>query len=365
MKKKIAMVSGLGHDIWGRYSPDVLDREDRGTVGGGEAAMLQVSFGMARLGHEVVVYYPGKNSKYKDVTFLGLSENSPLQLLSEKFDAVVAWSDTEVLRYVPDSALRIFSQQLNSMPKDPHFWANMDTLVSPAYGHLQYLSCGAPLWWKGKMHVVSSGFTQALYAEQKPLSKRKPIVSYWSSPDRGLHHLLLMWPKILKAVPEAELRIFYHPDRIRKSTRHLWSLGEIAWRGKMLDQLIETRDRSVKIFGPIPRITLAKHQVETKVWAFPFDPIFYTEGFCAAMGEAISAGCYLVVRPADALEEVYGDAPQWVRSAVCDQAWRDRFAGEIIAGLRSDSVPNHEARDEVIRIYTWDNASKQLENALA
>ena len=40
-------------DWWGAYPPDILDREDGKTVGGGEAGALNTAFQLAASGHEV------------------------------------------------------------------------------------------------------------------------------------------------------------------------------------------------------------------------------------------------------------------------------------------------------------------------
>lgn len=361
---RLAQVSGLG-EVWGKYTPDVLDREDRGTVAGGEAAMLQTSFGLARRGHDVTVYYPGERAEYQKVKFRPLSE-AYLDVLAGKFPTVVSWSDRNVLRLAPEGTVRIFSQQLNDVPlDDDEFWSSIDAFVSPSLGHLQFLTRFAPSWAHIRTAVVSSGSQAHLHIGASPLSERKHVVSYWSSPDRGLHHLLLLWPKVVEAVPDAELRVFYLLDRFRESIRGHWEHEEVCWRGFMLDQLLDKARfgeiPNVQFLGALPRKTLAKHQMETKVWAFPFDPVAYTEGFSVSTLDAITAGCYAVARPEDALEEVYGDAVSWVRAQVCDAEWRERFAAEIVRGLLAEDVPNKEDRQLAVDTYTWDNAAAQLE----
>jgi len=211
---------------------------------------------------------------------------------------------------------------------------------------------------------MGGGLDTVARGELPALRDRKHVVSYWSSPDRGLHHLLLIWPNIVKRVPDAELRIFYHPDRFRRDVRGAWHIDEVCWRGQLLDQLMLKKLPSVKILGVQSRLALARHQAETKVWTYPCDPVSYTEGFGIAAGEAIAAGCYAVARPADALEEAYGEAIEWVRAPVCDADFRARFADAIVKGLLADDVPYKEARLEVLAQHTWANASENLENAL-
>ncbi|MDO8689281.1 MAG: hypothetical protein Q7R39_04615 [Dehalococcoidia bacterium] len=363
---KIAQVSGMG-TVWGAYSPDVLDKAEK-AIGGGEAAMLQTSFGLAKLGHTVTVYYPGLAGDYRGVKFLPMKKQLHADVAGGDYDTVVSWSDHKLLENIPDSKLRVFSQQLNDLPNSHKFWKSLDALVSPSLGHLTFLTQWMPLGINPYRAVVSSGIVSDLHLEQRPLSERANVVSYWSSPDRGLHHLLALWPEVVAAVPDAELRIFYHLDRFRKEIRGAHWMGEVSWRGQMLDQLVRKvrtgEIQNVKILGPQPRKILAQHQMETKVWAFPFDPVSYTEGFCVSGGEAISAGCIAVARPDDAIEEVYGDAITWIRAPVPDPEWRKRFAAAVISGLNATEVPNKEDRKYVLDTYTWDNAASQLEVAM-
>lgn len=365
---KIAQVSGLGC-VWGAYPPDVLDREDAGTVGGGEAAMLRTSFGLAARGHQVTVFYPGEAGAHCGVSFR--SEREALVACSQEgFDAVVSWSDPQVLEVCPQATRRLFSQQLNNLPGHEGFLKSVECVVAASEDHADYLCrywpAGRP---EPKWAALYCGFQLELYRDQKPLAERAPVVSYWSSPDRGLHHLLAIWPEVLRAVPDAELRIAYrlHPFLASARDPRAWRAGsEVAWRGSMVDSLLKRRMSGVKLLGPLPRQQLAKHQLETKVWAFPFDPIFYTEGLCCSMGESIAAGCYSVARPCDALPSVYGDAIRWVPGEICDSAWRYRFSDAVIEGLRATEVPEHQlaARQHVLSTYTWERATANLEEAI-
>jgi len=358
---KVAQVSGLGK-VWGAYPPDVLD-SDTATVGGGEAAMLMTSFGLADLNHDVTCYYPGDEAWYRGVRFRPL-DRAYGEVVSGDYAAVVSWSDQDVLRLVPLGTRRVFSQQLNHMSRDPGFWKAIDVLVSPTSTHARYL-----LQWANdkapRLVIMGGGADTIARGQPTKLSTRKHVVSYWSSPDRGLHHLLLCWSQILARVPDAELRIFYHLDRFRRDMRHFpWALWpEQSWTAKLLDQLMLTI-RNVKVYGAVSRRVLAQHQAETKVWAYPCDPPHFTEGLGVSVGEALAAGCYAVARPADALEEAWGAAVEWVRAPVCNDDFRVRFADAVVTGLLANEAPRAEARAEILKQRTWKNASMALENAI-
>lgn len=366
---KVLVCSGLGQ-VWGEYTPDILfqTRDDKRTVGGGEAAFLETSFGLAALGHTVTVFYPGKAAEYLGVMFRPLGEAYEA-LSSEDFDAVISWSDPQAIRVAPKRMRRIYAQQLNDMPEDVPFWRNLDALVPASAIHGRFLMSIAPKGAEVTVIPLYGGVRKERYANALPWSERKPIVSYWSSPDRGLHNLLLMWPEIRAAVPGSILRIFYHLDRFIDGTKtvlHRSSFSDLPWRARIMEKLTRPCPPDIEIYGAIGRVALAKHQGETKIWAFPFDPVYFTEGLCASAGEAIAAGCWPIARPADALPEVYGNAIQWIHGGVVDSAHRERFANAIIHALRFSGKehPYTKRGQEFIESFTWMNASLRLQSAL-
>ena len=64
------------------------------------------------------------------------------------------------------------------------------------------------------------------------------LMIYGSSYDRGLEHLLRMWPDIRKEVPDAQLRIFYGWNLF--VTGYADNPERMAWKEKM-DKLMQQR----------------------------------------------------------------------------------------------------------------------------
>mgnify|MGYP001587663528 FL=1 len=361
---KIAVGSGLG-TVWSTYDPRCLDEDLGHTVAGGEGAMLRTSFALAERGHDVEVFAPTKGpTSYRGVRFRPLLD-AHLAILTEPFDALCSWSDAAAIRCAPPTVRRIFVQQLNDMPQDLVFWRNVDVIVPASATHGRFLA-----QWQPKDSVVGwvplyGGVLPALWADALAWPLRKPVVSWWSSPDRGLHHLLAMWPRIRSEVPSAELRIAYHVERFIRDARELLSYGETPWRARILNSLLQAAKRAggVQVLGAIPRKQLARHQGETKVWAFPFDSICSTEGLSVAMAEAIACGSWPIARPDDALLEVYGPYAQWIPAGVCDDAWRTRFADAVIHALKADVNPYEAKAADFVRGFTWEQSARNLERA--
>lgn len=361
---RVIYVSGLGA-VWGSYKPDVLDRADRGTVGGGEAAMLETAFGLAARGHSVTVFYPGDAASHRGVSFQPLRD-WPTALAQGGFDALVSWSDEQAIRVCPPSTRRVYAQQLNNMPADDAFWRAVDVIVPASVSHGRFLASVSPPGIDVAWQPLYGGVRISRYENAMPWEERANVVGYWSSPDRGLHHLFAIWPKIRHVVADAELRVAYHFERWMRSTRHLLNYGEIAWRARILETAYRTAKRAggVRILGALSRPALAQYQSTTKVWAYPFDPFVWTEGLAVAMSEALAAGCYAVARPDDALFEVYDGLADWVPSERCDAEWEDRFADAVIKALRANRNPHQYAQLNWAKDFTWARASERLEMAL-
>jgi len=87
---------------------------------------------------------------------------------------------------------------------------------------------------------------------------------YTSSYDRGLEHLLKMWPDVKKAVPQAELHIFYGWQLFVRFYNN--NPASMAWKGKM-DKLMETD--GVTHHGRIPQPEIKKWYQKCGLWTYP------------------------------------------------------------------------------------------------
>lgn len=354
--------------MWGAYEPGILDSQDpKAAIGGGEAALLQTSFHLALRGHDVTVYYPGEMATHRGVSFKPWWMAHAQVGQAGRYDAVVSWSDKQVLQCCAPTVKRVFMQQLNDLAGPPGFIDAIDVLVSPSATHLAFLQG----WLQDRkrslpMVVVPSGVEVQRYTDAVPFAHRKPMVSWWSSPDRGFHHLALIWPEVRRRVPNAELHVFYHLDRFVRDLAGSFQAGEIAWRASMLKALrgALTPANGVYVHGAVSRTELARWQKQTKVLAMPFDPVVPTEGFGVSYLEGLAAGCRVIARPDDALPELFGDAVEWIEAPVCTEAFRRKFADSVVQALSATSNPRRDAAARVVERFTWGRAAEAMEQAL-
>lgn len=294
---KILSVCGF-ESWWGTdLPPNVLDLSTGKTVGGGEEAALRTAVGLRELGHDVLFYWYGLPGSWRGVKFKSLQDDLYFTLQSQPWDVVLGWSTIRPLEWAPKGATRIFCQQLNDLLQQGA-WDRVDCIASPSESHAKQL----PGWgWRGKPYaVVHNGLDAELYGGVKrwgavpdcipPAWCDRPMdVGYWSSPDRGLHHLLRAWPAIRKAVPSARLHVFYELDRYIKIAVHApFSIGD---RGRLLDRILPSAyaDPSIIFHGAVPRNELRRTQFQCRVMCYPYVPgAGYCEGFCFPPGTMVN-----------------------------------------------------------------------------
>lgn len=368
---KVACVSGFA-GWWGNYPANVLDLEEGPSVGGGEENFLRCAAGLVGLGHQVTAWHCGEAGNWRGVEFRDPSSDLSGAIVTEPWDAVVAWTTLRPLEWTPAGTKRIYVQQLNDLI-EPGQWDCVDCVVSPSESHAQQL----PNWgWRGRNYaVVHNGLDPWKYGEDwgirgrevipvpRPWAERPMDVGYWSSPDRGLHHLLRAWPEVKQAVPGARLHVFYELDRLLKNA--VGCPGPLGDRIRLLAELLPRAkaDKSIIFHGSVPRNALRKIQVECRVMAYPYVPISWCEGFCGSLNQGVAAGCHCLATPLDALPSLYGDAvtwmppepeklqavlPHYIIRALLDEPW---------SRTRLEAAEPHRYR------FTWERAAKEFEAA--
>lgn len=313
-KLKIEVVYGLEESWWGTQKPpDILDRDDSGSIAGGETYLLETSFGLELAGHDVTVYSTlFKRGKHRGVKFLPFEDYIHARAEGNPVDVVVSHLDPGPLCAAPATAARIFAQQCNDFLFPPEWSNHCDAVVAASSNHAQFLATlgtRGVQCFSGPYEVVHNGCHLERYpslSDLVPPQKRAPIVAYWSSPDRGLHHLLRAWPFVLRERPDARLRVHYELDRLLNRRFEGYSQGE-ARVFDLRDAVASVRNMpSVEFTGMLSKSKLIQCQLETRVFAYPLDPTQYTEGFGGSVAEAAAAGVLPLIRGVDAFPSVYG-----------------------------------------------------------
>lgn len=178
-------------------------------------------------------------------------------------------------------------------------------------------------------------------------------IVYGSSYDRGLEHLLKMWPDIKKEAPQVELHVFYG-----------WNLFDVMAKGN--PQMQDWKDRMNKLMTQdgitqLGRISHEAVKVEYEnagIWAYP---THFGEISCISAMKAQAYGAIPVVIDYAALKETvqYGIK---IDGDIYEPEIKEKFKSELIALLKD------EKRQEEIRVpmmewarnkFAWSNVAKQ------
>jgi len=304
---RIFVISGYGY--WGDFLPTDLNSETR-QVGGGETAMISVSKELAKKGHEVIVFYDTVPGKYDGVDYLPTGLFAPMACNMEH-DALVSWDAPHALRLATKSAIRVMAYQLNDTFIGP-FCHVIDLYLHPSkwhasrykemYPELPMEKCVAPA-------TNAVDFNRYVNSAEEVDPYR---VIYSSSPDRGLHHLLEMWPEIVKKEKKANLHVYYDMKTWMDNVLELAEGGYetvTTDRARILKAQIDKGLPNVTFHGGVGQGQLARAQLAARVLAYPCDPVQPTEGFSMTVLEGVASGCNVITTDADAFPELWANTP--------------------------------------------------------
>ena len=164
-------------------------------------------------------------------------------------------------------------------------------------------------------------------------------VIYTSSYDRGLEHLLRMWPDAKKEVPEATLEICYGWqlfDQFYKGNP-----GSMMWKADMEKMM---QYEGITHHGRLPQKELAELMKTCGIWAYP---THFGEINCISAIKAQVYGCEPVVVNYAALKETVQFGKK-VEGDVYDLEVKEEYKKELI-----DALKNPMKEDERQKMMLW------------
>ena len=292
---------------WGDFSPNDIVEGNR-QVGGGETAMVNISKELAGLGHEVFVFYATRSGQFDGVDYLSPDLFVPMVTQIEH-DILVAWDASWAFRFRDRAKARVLAFQLNDAQIGVYDWV-IDKYFHPSQWHADRFRELYPEITEDKqLAQVTNGIDFNRYTEQSFEPRKWNRIVYSSSPDRGLHHLLRIWPRIVDKVPEAELHIFYDLEKWLELDAIIGDRSPTHDRANAVRVAVNDPPKNVVFRGGIGQGQLSAEHVKSSILAYPCDPVSPTEGFSMTVLEGIVAGCDVVISDADAFPELWGNAP--------------------------------------------------------
>lgn len=235
-------------------------------------------------------------------------------------------------------------------------WPHIDVNTAPCQWAADFLRRGyRPL---GKWEVLPNGVEGLDAVEHRPVPGR---VIWQTSPDRGLHHLLLAWPEIRRRVPHATLQVTGIPEQMARGfLRPEWDGSDEGRVGRMLaDGIVAAREAGgVEFLGRVSRPRMLELLSEASCAAYPFELYAPCETFSISILEAMAVGVPVVMCPVDALESLWGEHAVTCRPT-SDPGWEDDFVMSVTSVLLRGPYSAGSARDYA-RAFTFDREAEAL-----
>lgn len=170
---------------------------------------------------------------------------------------------------------------------------------------------------------------------------------WWqSSYDRGLQHLLKMWPKIKGQYPDATLDIAYGWDLF--ATRFANNPERMAWKDKMCELM---KSDGITEHGRIGQDKLRELRGKCGIWAYTTD---FDEINCIGALEAQASGVVPCVINQAALKETVGSGVK-VDGDIYDGDVREEYLKQILdlMGDEKKWLSEQEKGIKFAKNYSW------------
>jgi glycosyltransferase involved in cell wall biosynthesis len=326
---------------------DLFSSRHRGLTGS-ESFFWHMVKQMASRGHHVRVFCQ-TNDPVDNAQHLNGASVYNLQTRFETIgvDAAVVWNEPDMLRPFSSSTLRICVQQLNDFVYcQDGYEAFVDMILCPSETHREYIKSIYGNLSGKKFGVLGNCIDLSMFASEV---KRDPYkLVYCSSPDRGLHWALSMWPDIRSHVPQATLHIYYRVNNWLQNTLLIWKPNHVAahrtgvrarYINEALGRLGTNGEFGVYVHEFVSNVEAIAALKSAKALLYPCDPVMFTEGFSVAILDACAAGAVPIISDVDALPEIYGSAALMIRGRPKDvqNVWIDNVVSVLTNRTLTDN----------------------------
>lgn len=181
-----------------------------------------------------------------------------------------------------------------------------------------------------------------------------PVLIYASAPGRGLDFLLMSFPTIRKALPNARLKIFSDQAMYQVPPEK----DDFAVYYEVARNL-----PGVDYVGGLSQSKLTEEMLAADIWAYPTT---FIETSCIVMMEAGAAGCLLVGAEIGALRETSGRFGRLLASGNTRAGWSGAYARALVREVervRADPLPYRDFIDQQMAWFRstcdWDRRAEQ------
>ena len=310
---RIAQFLPPGSSSWGEIMVSAINNKG---MGGRETAVVKLGEQFAIQGHHVTCFTPVEKNTYQEFDSGGILEfidarTGRVMLENNFYDVVISWEYPDIFewdRLIENSRLRIVGMQC----------AHLIYNIAPYHENIDAYVCLSN-WAKDflphslvtdvdadDIYVIPNGVDLSRYpieaANSHPEDRaERNFFIYSSSPDRGLLHVLNMWPKIRNVLPDSILHVGYGIENWTSHTK--WSHNLQGDDAVQILKLIN--QKGVINRGLMGQQELAETQLLCSALLYPCDTHQPTETGCITVTEALAAMLPAVITDCDCLGSEY------------------------------------------------------------
>lgn len=177
-------------------------------------------------------------------------------------------------------------------------------------------------------------------------------LGYFSSYDRGLIHLLKMWPDIKKEVPDATLDICYGWVLFEKGYAN--NPERMSWMERMKELM---KQDGITEHGRVGQDKLQEIRRECGIWAYPTD---FCETNCITALQSQNDGLVPVVMNLAGLKETVGSGIR-LEGDIYVKEDKEKYKEELIAMMKDEErwKVESEKAQEFAKSFYWENLAKK------
>lgn len=364
----------LAESPWGDIDDSAMDKG----LGGRETALVSLSMQWAILGHTVYAFVPRSETEIIEHESGGSVRWIPNQYTIEITHAVqpdvfISWENVEVLKALTDfHGITMIEMQVAHLTSD--------VPVGDLTDYVCVLSEWAGDFFRTQHEIDPSRVLVLPNGVDINRFEVRPMLEgldsswndymhfiYSSSPDRGLHHLLTMWPRIQEMVFEyhgkpSKLHVCYGIESFVGNCR--WNHREDGLRALTIEELIT--QNNIVYHGKIGQDTLAHLMLNCDAMLYPADSMSPTETGCISIVEAMAAGIAVVTTDCDCIPSEFGEVASITPlpldhnayvEAVIDALHPEDFQARIEVGMEMASE-----RDWSVIAQSWIDKIEEAKN---
>lgn len=327
-----------------------------GGIGGSETAIIAISRLLVAEGWSVTVFNH-KEAPPEGIEVDGvLYKNMWLFNKDDEFDVLWIWRSPELVDWKLNARLKILDLHDVMNPLD--FTESRLKEIDKIFVKSNYHRGLFPAIPDEKFVIVGNGIDLDRFKDIKVEHKDPYRCVYSSAPNRGLDILLeYIWPKIKKAVPEAELHVYYgwkvfHAFNKNNPERMKW-MRKV--QGLMNQEGVFDHDR-------VGQDELASDLRITSFWLYP---TYFPEISCITAMEMQASGVVPITSGYAALAETQQCGVK-LEGDPYDPEWQEEYANKVIAAMQNQTATRIEANKgiELAKQFDWKLVSKRWEEEI-